>query len=172
VTPAEISLVAGLLFAVTHAITVSICLRFIRRLAPVLVHLLCAVVLGAALPAILSIVAARFQVAIPFWPAASIFYGGVIAWLYAFSAVYKSISLGILQALHAAPERRVTIDSVALNFALPRFAERIDLLVEGGLVTRTESGYAITPQGLKAVHRLQLIQRIFAVSGKGFYLTS
>jgi hypothetical protein len=172
VTPSEISLVAGLLFAFAHAIAVSVCLRFVRRLAPVLVHLICAVVIGAALPIILSIAAARFQVAIPFWQAASIFYGGVIAWLYAFSAVYKSISLGILQALHAAPEGRMMLESVARDFTLPRFAERIDLLVAGGLVARTESGYAITPQGLKAVHRLRLIQRIFAVSGKGFYLTS
>jgi predicted transcriptional regulator len=172
VTASEISLATGLLLAIAHAVAVSICLRFVRRLAPVIVHLLSAVVFGAALPAVLSIAAVRFQVATPFWTAASIFYGGVIAWLYAFSAVYKSISLGILQALHTAPEQRMTVDNVALDFALPRFAERIDLLVKGGLVTQTKNGYAITPQGLKAVHRLQLIQRVFAVSGKGFYLTS
>jgi hypothetical protein len=129
VTPAEISLVAGFSFAVAHAIMVGVCLRFVRRLAPVLVHLLCAMVIGAAID-------------------------------------------GILQALYAAPEGRLMLESVARNFVLPRFAERIDLLVAGGMVTRTESGYAITPQGLKAVHRLQLIQRIFAISGKGFYLTS
>jgi hypothetical protein len=172
VTPSELSLVAGFFFAGAHAVAVSICLRLVRRLAPIMVHLLCAVALGASLPVILSIVAVRFQVATPFWPAASIFYGGVIAWLYVFSAVYKSISLGILQALHATPDQRMTIDDIASEFALPRFAERVDLLVKGGLVTQTESGYAITPQGLKAVQRLQQIQRIFAVSGKGFYLTS
>jgi hypothetical protein len=172
VTPSEISLATGLLWAVAHAVTVGISLRLFRRPAPIIVHLLCAVALGAGLPVMLSIVAARLHVAMPFWPAASLFYGGVIACLYAFSAVYKSISLGILQVLHTAPEERMTIDKVALDFVLPRFAERIDLLVKGGLATRTESGYVITPQGLKAVHSLRRIQRTFAVSGRGFYLTS
>jgi predicted transcriptional regulator len=171
-TPSEISLVTGFAAAVAHAVAVSACLRFFRGIAPVFIHLLCAVMIGTMLPIILSLFVASFRVAIPFWPAASIFYGGVIAWLYAFSAVYKSITLGILQVLHTAPQGCVTIDDIARNFALPRFAERVDLLVASGLATRTESRYTITLKGQKAVHRLQLIQRIFVVSGSGFYLTS
>jgi hypothetical protein len=172
VTPAELSLIFGFAFAGAHAIVVSVCLRFIRSLAPVILHLVCAAVMGAALAATIAVVAARSGIALPFWPAASIFYGGVIAWLYAFSAVYKSISLGILRALQAAPERRIGLDAVARDFVWPRFVERVDLLVDGGLASRTETGYEISPEGLKAVRRLRLIQRAFAVSGKGFYLTS
>jgi hypothetical protein len=172
VTAAEISLAAGFLFAIAHAVAVSLCLRVLRGLAPVLVHLLCAVAVGAMVPIILSLVAASFETALPFWPAASIFYGGVIAWLYAFSAVYKSITLGILQALHAAPDGGLALEDIARGFALPRFAERVDLLVGGGLASHTARGYAITPEGLKQVERLQRVQRIFAVSGKGLYLSS
>jgi hypothetical protein len=172
VSPSEISLAAGLSFALAHAAAVGVSLRFVRRIPPIIIHLLSAMVIGATLPAVLSIVSARFQIAMPFWPAASIFYGGVIAWLYAFSAVYKSISLGILLSLDAAPKRMTALEEVARNFVLPRFVERVDLLVADGLVSRSESGYVITAQGLEAVRRLRFIQRIFAVSGKGFYLTS
>jgi hypothetical protein len=172
VTPAEISLAAGFLFAAIHALAVGVCLRVVHGPAPVLVHLLCAIAIGATLPVTLLIFAARSQIALPLWPAASIFYGGVIGWLYAFSAVYKSISLGILQVLHAAPGGGVALEYIARNFALPRFAERVDLLVAGGLAAKTEGGYTITPEGVRQVQRLQRIQRVFAVSGKGFYLTS
>ena len=172
VTPSEIALIAGFLFAIAHAVAVCVSLRLCRGIAPVIVHLLCAAVMGTMLPVVLSILAARSQVEIPFWPAASMFYGGVIAWLYAFSAVYKSITLGILHALSAAPQGHIELGELAHHFVLPRFTERVDLLVANGLATRTESGYAITPQGLKPVRRLRLLQRIFAVSGRGFYLTS
>jgi predicted transcriptional regulator len=172
VTPTELSLAIGFLFAAAHAVAVSVCLRFVRNLSPIILHLVCAVAIGTTLPVFLSVFAVQSQVATPFWPAASIFYGGVIAWLYAFAAVYKSISLGILQSLRVAHDGKLPIESIARDFALPRFAERVDILVAGGLAVQNESGYTITPEGLKQVRRLQSIQRIFAVSGKGFYLTS
>ena len=60
-TPSEISLAAGFLFAIAHAIAVCVTLRFCRNIAPVIVHLLCAAAMGAILPVVLSILAVRSQ---------------------------------------------------------------------------------------------------------------
>lgn len=140
-------------------------LRLPGRLAPVtrqaglslLVH-----VLGVAW-------AVHYGPILPYFHGAALYWFLVAAWSFVFSAVYKSVSLGVLCELARLPQGELPLEEITRRHVAPRFAERIDLLVAGGLVRREGEGYLITDQGRRAARRLEGLRRLFGVAGSGLY---
>jgi hypothetical protein len=157
----------GLLALAVHIVLTTFLIRLQRERASVLLHILSAAVIALALLLTSFIFfgnGARF-----FWIVISVLYGGAIAFLFLFSAVHKSISLEVLCELSRAPQCRLEIEAIAQELVLPRFVERIELLIAGGLAVRAAKGFVITDSGQKTAHRLRILQRVAGVTRSGLY---
>jgi hypothetical protein len=158
---------AGLLALAGHIIVSTALGRLSLTRSPVLMH----VASAASMTVVLALAGLAFSGgnAQPFWIDVSVLYGGAVAYLFAFSAVYKSISLGVLRALNKAPRHRLELASISRDLVLPRFAERIELLIANGLVLSTTEGYSLTVRGRRAARQLRAVQRFAGVTRSGLY---
>jgi hypothetical protein len=168
-TGAAAALLVGLAALLLHVATATFLIRRCRGVQPVLLHAASAAIFVVVLGSTLVGLAALLGTALPFWPALSILYGGAIAFLFAFSAVYKSVSLQVLAALAAAPDGRLDHATIAQRVVLPLFVERIALLVAAGFVEIHGTGFAITAAGRAAGQRLRRIQAICGIRRGGLY---
>jgi len=107
--------------------------------------------------------------AFSYWPVAAV--SGFLAtgWLFAFSAVYKSVSLRILAQLQRAPGHVLEFESIAKEYVHPEFMARIMLLVKMGFAEETHGGYALTVKGSRIARRIALIQRAWGIEVSGLY---
>jgi hypothetical protein len=108
---------------------------------------------------------AQFQ----YWNAASTFAFGVMGYVFAFGAVYKSVSLEILLDVaqrpgHGAPHAEI-VDRLVPDI----FRRRADILVDGGQVERIGVSFTITTKGRTSAGKLARIRRAFAVGDSGLY---
>jgi hypothetical protein len=159
------ALFVGLACFALHAITTLVWLRLPGRTPPVVRHAVSALsthVLGVALAA---------QVAGPFayWPAAAVSGFLAVCWLFAFSAVYKSVSLRILTQLDRAPGHAMPLEAIMEEHVRPEFEARVALLVKMGHATATDEGYAATASGNDTARRIEVVRRACGVSGSGLY---
>ncbi len=104
-----------------------------------------------------------------YWPAFAVFGFLAITWLFAFSAVYKSVSLRILSQLHAAGEMGLRLATISQDYVEPEFANRIAVLLKMGLVEERTEGYSITESGQRFARRWRRVQRIFGIARSGLY---
>jgi hypothetical protein len=162
-----VALGVGLVALAGHIILSTALVRSLRDQAPVLLH----IVSAAAMLVVVSLIVLIFSErdVRPLWIAGSVLYGGAVALLFLFSAVYKSISLGVLCSLELGPQHRLALADIAHKLVLPRFIERIDLLVAGGLVLSTEEGYTLTARGRRAARWLRAVQRFAGITRSGLY---
>lgn len=163
------SFVIGLIGVVIFALLAP-ALQLIARarawpLAPVTLIAIAAIVshaLGVILGALLL---AQFQ----YWHAASIFGFFVMAYVFAFGAVYKSVSLDILLGLVSRPERSAPL-SVIVEQQVPHlFQGRIDVLVDGGLVEAENSHFSPTAAGRSMAGRVGRLRSTFGIGDTGLY---
>ena len=56
-----------------------------------------------------------------YWPAAAVSAFLAVCWLFAFSAVYKSVSLGVLRELARTPGHAIPLDAVTEDHMRPEF---------------------------------------------------
>jgi hypothetical protein len=140
-------------------------LRLPGRLAPVvrLVGLALLVHVGTTLAAL------RFLDRLPYWHGAALYWCGFVFALFGYSAVYKSVSLGILAALARRPDHSLSLDEVSALYVLPGFVGRVRILVEAGLVAECEGRFRLTEAGLRLARRFALVQRLFGVARSGLY---
>ena len=110
-------------------------------------------------------VVAPFQ----YWDAASIFAFCVMAYVFAFGAVYKSVSLNILLGLVDRPERRAPLSEIVERQVPGLFQGRIGNLVDGGLVERTGSHFAATEAGQTMARRIGQLRRAFGIGDTSLY---
>jgi hypothetical protein len=162
-----VALEMGLLALGSHIVLSTTLVRLLPARAPVLLHMASAAGMAAVL-ALAVMVFSRGN-AQPFWIAVSMLYGGAVAFLFAFSAVYKSISLEVLCALSRAPRHRLDLGTISRDLVLPRFVERIELLITAGLVSSTTDGYSLTVPGRDAARRLRALQRFAGIRRSGLY---
>jgi hypothetical protein len=162
-----LALEVGLLALAGHVVLTTILVRSLFYRSPVLLHVVSAAAMVVVLAVILPVLFGRD--ARPFWIAVSALYGGAVVFLFLFSAVYKSISLEVLCALNLAPQHRLTLDAITEKLVLPRFVERIDLLISSGLVLRTNDGYFLTERGRRAARQLRGVQRFAGITQSGLY---
>jgi hypothetical protein len=159
------ALFVGLACFALHAITTLVWLRLPGRTPPVVRHAVSALsthVLGVALTA---------QVAGPFayWPAAAVSGFLAVCWLFAFSAVYKSVSLRILTQLDRTPGHATSLETITEEYVRPEFEARAALLVRMGHAEESDEGYAATAAGNDAARRVETIRRACGVEGNGMY---
>lgn len=163
---ATLSLLSGALALCAHAALVPVLLRVARRATPVNVHLGSAIAIHSAQVAILWRFAGD---GFPYWHGAAVFGAGAIAYLFAFSAVYKSVSLRLLLVLLGADEPCVTFARLASEVVRPEFERRLALLVDMGLCVEKGDSFAPSDSGIAAASRIRAMQRLFGVENPGLY---
>ncbi|MEY9286522.1 hypothetical protein [Bradyrhizobium yuanmingense] len=104
-----------------------------------------------------------------YWDAASIFGFCVMAYVFAFGAVYKSVSLGILLSLVDRPDRRAPLSEIADGQVPDLFRGRIGNLVDGGLVERSDSHFAATTAGRNMAGHVGRLRRAFGIGDTSLY---
>ena len=114
-------------------------------------------------------VEAQFAGPFAYWPAAAVSGFGAVCWLFAFSAVYKSVSLRILTQLARAPGHAMPLETITEEYVRPEFESRVALLVKMGCAEATDEGYAATATGNDTARRIETIRRACGVSGSGLY---
>ncbi len=160
-----IALLVGLCCFLLHAAVTLCWLRLPGRVSPVARHGVSAIgthVLGIVWGA---------QLIGPFayWPAAAVSGFGAVCWLFAFSAVYKSVSLRILTQLARTPGNALSLESITGEHVRPEFAARVAVLVRMGCAEETAEGYTITGKGSETARRIALIQRACGIEQSGMY---
>jgi hypothetical protein len=163
------SFAVGLVAVVIFVLLAPVLQRVARArawpLAPVIL-LLIAAVASHGLGVVLGIVVVpQFQ----YWDAASIFAFCVMSYVFAFGAVYKSVSLEILLDLSARPERKGPLSEIVEQQVPPLFRGRIEILLDGGLVEQVDTGFAPTGTGRKMAARVGSLRRIFGIGDTGLY---
>ncbi|UPJ65352.1 hypothetical protein [Bradyrhizobium sp. 191] len=104
-----------------------------------------------------------------YWDAASIFGFCVIAYVFAFGAVYKSVSLDLLRGLVDRPDRRAPVLEIAERQVPDLFRGRIGNLVDGGLVEPVDSYFRATAEGRNMAGRIGRLRRAFGIGDTGLY---
>lgn len=104
-----------------------------------------------------------------YWDAASIFGFCVMGYVFAFGAVYKSVSLEILLGVVDRPERRASLSEIIERQVPDLFQGRIRNLVDGGLVEPVDSRFAATAAGCKMACRVGQLRRAFGIGDTSLY---
>jgi hypothetical protein len=160
------ALLAGLGCFVLHVAVTLAWLRRPCRTPPVVRHAASALgthVVGVA-------VAAGAVGPFAYWPAAAVSGFGAVCWLFAFSAVYKSVSLRVLTELARTPGGALPLDEITEEYVRSEFAARVAVLVKMGCAEETEDGYAATAKGNSTARRIEAVRRACGVSGGGLYV--
>jgi len=104
-----------------------------------------------------------------YWNAASIFSFGVMSYIFAFGAVYKSVSLEILLDVAERPAREVPLSDIVERQIPDIFRGRTNILVDSGLAERTDSVFVATAAGSRLAGRIARLRRTFAIGDTGLY---
>lgn len=104
-----------------------------------------------------------------YWDAASIFAFCVMAYVFAFGAVYKSVSLDILLGVVDRPERKAPLSEIVERQVPDLFQGRIGNLVDGGLVEPVGSHFTATAAGRDMAGRVGLLRRAFGIGDTSLY---
>ena len=104
-----------------------------------------------------------------YWHAASLAAFGAVCWLFAFSAVYKSVSLRVLTQLECTPGHALPFDTIAVEYVWPEFAARNALLVAMGCAKQVQGEFTVTEKGKQTTHRIEAIQRVCGIEQSGMY---
>lgn len=104
-----------------------------------------------------------------YWPAAAVSGFLAAAWLFAFSAVYKSVSLRILTHLDRAPGRALPMAALTEQYVRPEFDARAAVLVKMGLVAAVGGAWALTAKGNDTARWIEAVRRACGVLGDGLY---
>ncbi|KAF0225625.1 MAG: hypothetical protein FD176_311 [Rhodospirillaceae bacterium] len=158
------SMLSGLIALAAFLIAVQILTR-LTTASPVMVYFLTALFihLGAMAGG------AWIYPGLSYWHGATIYWFGFMAYLFAFGAFYKSISLLILQQIYSAQGHRMSLDRVATDIVLPCFTNRIDVMLDGGLVRQEDDKYTLTEQGKKTAGKIAKLQKLFGIDQCGLY---
>jgi hypothetical protein len=149
--------IASSMQAITRRTASSIPPVIVLAIAAVVSHLV-SVLLGAT-------TTPQFQ----YWNAASVFSFGAMLYIFAFGAVYKSVSLEILLNLGRRPERQAPLVGIVELQVPDIFRGRTDILVKGGQVERAGASFVVTASGRKLADRIARIRRAFAIGDTGLY---
>jgi hypothetical protein len=104
-----------------------------------------------------------------YWDAASIFGFGVMGYVFAFGAAYKSVSLDILLGLVDRPGRTAPLSDVVDRQVPDLFRGRTKILIDGGLVEQVDSRFAATAAGQTMASRIGRLRHAFGIGNTGLY---
>lgn len=148
-----------------HAATVIAVRRLGRPLAPIVLHAVSAV--GWHMVQIAWL--ASFGALSCYYHAAALFGLGVMGYVFAFSAVYKSVSLRVLVFLANRGMQAAKIAEVDEHVVMKSFRQRVELLLDSGLITRHEGKYLLTPAGMRALRMPAMLRSFLGTSAAGLY---
>ncbi|MDE2331611.1 MAG: hypothetical protein KGK16_12630 [Bradyrhizobium sp.] len=154
-----------LLFTTLAPVAQVVARRAGSPIAPVAILAMAAIVSHAASIALGVMTVEHFR----YWNAASVFGFGVMLYVFAFGAVYKSVSLEILLDLAQRPEAAAPLAEIIQRKVPEIFRGRTDILVSGGQVERADSRFVVTPSGCTTVSRIGALRRAFAIGDTGLY---
>ena len=161
-TESFVSLILGVTFSLWHIIIVIVLLKYIQKIAPVLIHA------ASALFSFILLCLVAMLVQFPFWIAFSVLSFCVSSYLFLFGAVYKSITLRMLCAVQSR-KGSMSIDKLEKEVILPTFNVRISLLNEMGNVVTEKNRYFLTAKGKKFAQFFGAIRRVFHIDTKAVY---
>jgi hypothetical protein len=104
-----------------------------------------------------------------YWSAAAVSGCGAVVWLFAYSAVYKSVSLRILRELHRSTRHALPLATITDDYVRREFEHRARVLVRMGCARETDEGYEVTRKGIDTASRIAVIQWMFGITGSGLY---
>ncbi|MCE9561369.1 MAG: hypothetical protein K8U57_04885 [Planctomycetes bacterium] len=162
------SLLVGLACFAAHVAVTLIWLRIRRGPSPVTRHAASALsthIIGV-------IVAANLVEGFAYWPVAAVSGFGAVCFLFAFSAVYKSVSLRILTQLDRTPGNAIPFVVIARDYVQPEFEARVAVLVKMDCAAELDGGYVATETGNTTARRIGVIQRACGIRGSGLYSES
>lgn len=146
-----------------HGFMAILAVRNLPRVSPVILHATSTVL--AELIFLGLIYAASHPV--PFWHGAILIGFGALAFLFVFSALYKSISIRML--LIADRTGKADIKTLTHDFTQAAFADRANVLKEMGCVTEADGRFTITPQGVRLARKFSAMKALMRVSTSGLY---
>lgn len=156
-------------FALTgHFASVVAVLHLRSGRSPILLHLTSAVVWHALQIVMLTTWGAGAY----YWQSAAIFAFGVMMYVFIFSAAYKSISLRAVVLLAESKDVSVTTTEIMDKLVVKSFHDRIDVLLNSGLVARDNVGYSITGRGWLVVNRIVGLRNFFGARSNGLYFSN
>ena len=161
-------LFVGLVCFALHVAVSLVWLRLPGGLSPVARHAISA--LGTHVVGVVT--AGWLGVAFAYWPAAAVSGFCAVCWLFAFSAVYKSVSLRILAELDRSPDASLPLETITDEYVRPEFESSRRGAGRMGCAEDVEDGYAITSKGNRIARRIALVQRAFGISASGLYNAS
>ncbi len=164
-SPSLIALMAGAACFAAHAMLSLILLRVPGRASPAARHAASA----GFTHLIGTIIAAMAFEPLPYWPIAAASGFGAIVWLFAYSAVYKSVSLRILTQLAHTKGNSLSLDEVSSQFVRPEFTARIGVLLAMGCIHCDGNSYRLTRKGQLIARRIRLVQRLCGIERSGLY---
>ncbi|VTT97522.1 Uncharacterized protein OS=Crocosphaera watsonii WH 8501 GN=CwatDRAFT_1334 PE=4 SV=1 [Gemmataceae bacterium] len=159
------ALLVGLCCFAAHVAVTLVWLRVKRGPSPVARH--AASALGTHAAGVLA--GAWVAGPLAYWPAAAVSGFGAVCWLFAFSAVYKSVSLRILSQLSRTPGNALPFVAIAEAYVRPEFEARVAVLVKMGCAEEDAGGYAATAAGNATARRIAGIQRACGIEASGLY---
>jgi hypothetical protein len=158
-------LLVGLCCFATHVVASLVWLRLRRGPALVVRHALSAVGSHALVVVVAAFLAGPFS----YWPAAALSGFLAVGWLFAFSAVYKSVSLRVLAELERTPGHALTLEVITDAYVRPEFESRVAVLVNMGCAEEVAAAYAPTPKGNETARRVESVRRACGIVGDGMY---
>ena len=163
-----LSLLVGLGCFAAHAALSLVLLRLPGWLSPVARHAGSAAITHVAGVAL----GAWWGGPIVYWPVAAVSGFGAVCWLFAFSAVYKSVSLRILTELANAPDHALPFDVITAEYVLPQFRDRTDVLQTMGCAKLAGEAFTVTPKGEATAARIAAVQWVCGITNSGLYSDS
>jgi len=106
---------------------------------------------------------------VPFWYFSSYFGAAVVAIVFIYGVVLKSLSVKMLAAIGSAPLPGLTLDELAAVITLPAYADRAALLVEKGFATVVDGHYSTTKIGSQTAERARFWRRKLYLESEGLY---
>lgn len=95
-----------------------------------------------------------------------------MVFLFAYSAIYKSISLRLLVESAQAYPDSVSIEKLHRDAVLPRFKDRINLLLAGGQLEVKGDLLVVTNQGKRLCRKIDGIRVFLGFSRSGLYYSA
>jgi hypothetical protein len=92
-----------------------------------------------------------------------------MAYIFAFGAVYKSVSLDILLSLASRPGREAPLSDIVEHQVPNLLRARTAILVDGGLAACVDSSFVATTSGQKTAARIAGLRRAFGIGSTGLY---
>ena len=152
----------GLGFSIWHFLTVIIALKFVRKIAPVLIHA------ASALFSLILLCIASAMFEFDLWKAFSILAFCASSYLFIFGTIYKSLTLRMLCEAQWRGGT-ISIEELCAAVTLPTFTTRMALLQTMERVSVEKDRYSLTQKGKSTAMFFTVLRKFFNVDTKAIY---